>query len=72
MAKFIKMPQTVKMVHCDDFLEAIKLDFAREAVSSNWNVWYKIDEYDMYLKIKKTDEKIDLYDKCAAFDDDES
>ena len=71
MAKFIAMPQSVKMFHCDDFLEAIKSDFASEAVSSNWNVWYEIDKYDMYLKIKKTDQKITSDDENAAFDDDE-
>ena len=65
-------PQEVKMMHCEEFLETIKHDLATEAVSSNWNVWYEIDEYDMYLKIKKTDEKITFYDKSAAFDDDES
>ena len=71
-AKLIAMPQDVKMFHCDDFLEAIKHDFATKSASSTWIVWYEIDKYDMYLKIKKTDEKITIYDESAAFDDDES
>ena len=48
------MPQSVKMFFCDEFLEIIKHDFATEALSSNWFVWYEIEEYDMHLGIKKT------------------
>ena len=47
------MPQSVKMFFCDEFLEIIKHDFATEALSSNWFVWYEIEEYDMHLGIKK-------------------
>ena len=65
------MPQSVKMFFCEEFLEIIKHDFATEVLSSNWNVWYQIEEYDMYLKIRKTDNAIDFNDDGDAFDDDE-
>ena len=71
MASITMIPQSVKMFFCEQFLEIIKHDFATEAVSSNWNVWYDVDEYCMYLKIKKTDRPIDFDNGGDAFDDEE-
>ena len=65
------MPQSVKMFFCDEFLEIIKHDFATEALSSNWFVWYEIKEYDMHLGIKKTRNAINYTNDGDAFDDDE-
>ena len=65
------MPQSVKMFFCDEFLEIIKHDFATEALSSNWFVWYEIEKYDMHLGIKKTRDPINYEDYRNAFDDDE-
>ena len=72
MARYIRKPREVKMMHCEEFLEKMKQDFATEWVSSDWNVWYEIGEYDIYLKITKTDDKIVFGDKKSAFDDDEA
>ena len=71
MASIKMIPQSVKMFFCKEFLETIKHDFATEVVSSNWNVNYEIEEYNMYLYVKKTDNPIDYNDDRDAFDDDE-
>ena len=76
---FSLIPQSAKLFNiCKDFCDDIKQDFAFEAKTSNWFVWYEIEDYfcnigEIHIGVKKTNLAIDyMQGSTDGFEDNES
>ena len=53
--------QSAKLFNaCKHFCNVVEQDFASEAETSNWFVWYDIEDYEIHIGVKKTSCAIDL------------